>query len=178
MGTVMKQKNSRGSRRLKPEDYIKAAEMLANWPTEKVHLTALRERKGPIKGKSFVKTDIKGMASWMAERQSSPDRLNVYFHVNDLREDLGPGKPKASKKTDALFLAPDNVAMLAHLSGQNVQRDLVGNANRDRNLESSSDRGPVANRAIDTGAVELNRSGFEYSLSWFCTSLMHCAALS
>jgi hypothetical protein len=105
VGTVMKQNNNRGSLRLKPEKYIKAAEMLASWPTEKVHLTALRERKGPIKGKSFVKIDIKGMASWMAEQQSSPDRLNVYFHVNDLKEDLGPGKPKASKKDVAYMVA-------------------------------------------------------------------------
>jgi hypothetical protein len=103
VGTVMKQKNNRRSRR--PEDYIKAAEMLANWPTEKVHLTALRERKGPIKGKSFVKTDIKGMASWMAEQQSSPNRLNVYFHVNDLKGDLGPGKPKGSKKDVSYMVA-------------------------------------------------------------------------
>jgi hypothetical protein len=75
MGTVMKQNNSRGSRRLKPEDYIKAAEALASCPTEKVHLTALRERKAPIKGKSFVKTDIKGMASGITPISISDRRL-------------------------------------------------------------------------------------------------------
>jgi hypothetical protein len=92
----MKSDSTNGSSR-----YIKAAEFLAAWPTEKVHLTALRERKGPIIGKSFAKADITGMATWMAARQS--ERLSIYYSVNDLRIDLGAGKPKA-KKSDVSFM--------------------------------------------------------------------------
>src|SRR5579872_460314 len=92
-----------GSCRNKLDDYLKAAEFLAQWPTDKVHLTALRERRGPIKGESFAKTDITGMAAWIAARQG--EHLNLYYSVNDLKVDLGPGKPKAGKNDVSFMVA-------------------------------------------------------------------------
>ena len=65
-----------------------------------------------------------------------------------------------------------------HFAGQNVQRDLVGDAARARDVEPGSKIGNIANRAIDRGAVELNRSSLEHSLSWCCTSFFHRSSLS
>ena len=63
------------------------------------------------------------------------------------------------------FLAPDNTALLTHLIADNIQRDLMGNANWSCNLESGSRGGQVPNDAIDSRAVEFNRAGLEYSPS-------------
>ncbi len=63
--------------------------------------------------------------------------------------------------------------MPAHLAAADIQRDLVGNARRARNLEAGADGGEVANDAIDSRAVELNGSGLEYALPRECTSLNH-----
>jgi hypothetical protein len=79
--------------------------------------------------------------------------------------------------TDAAFLAPHHVAMLADIAGHDVQRDLVRYARQTSNLKGGAGPGHVANGAIDSGAVELDCSGLEYSLSWCCTSLGHSAAL-
>ena len=82
----------------------------------------------------------------------------------------------AERHPDALLPAPDDVAVLARLAAHDIQRDLVGNADRARNLDTGSDRGDVANGARDRGAVELDRSGLEYALPRLCTSLIHSIA--
>jgi hypothetical protein len=79
---------------------------------------------------------------------------------------------------DTLFLAPDNVAMLAYLAGPDVQRDLVGNGQRAHNLKAGAGGGDVANGAIDSYAVELNRPGLEYPFPRLCTSLLHPIAMN
>jgi hypothetical protein len=77
-----------------------------------------------------------------------------------------------------VFLAPDDVAMPADIVGHNVQRDLMWDADRTLNVQSGAGRRHIANCAIDSGTVELNRSGLEYSLSGCCTSFGHTAVLS
>src|SRR5258705_2039649 len=84
-----------------------------------------------------------------------------------------PDHALTERYADALFLAPDNVAMLAYLAGPDVQRDLVGNGQGAHNLEGGSGGGDVADGAIDSDAVELNRSGLEYAFPRLCTSLIH-----
>jgi hypothetical protein len=79
---------------------------------------------------------------------------------------------------DPGFFAPNNIAVSADVSGHNVQGDLVGNAGRARNIKSSAAPGYVADGAIDAGAVELYRSGLEYSLSSCCAALDHRADLN
>jgi hypothetical protein len=66
---------------------------------------------------------------------------------------------------NSFFLTADNITMLTLVAVQNIQRDLMGNANRTCNLESGSGGGHVPNDAIDSRAVELNRAGLEYSPS-------------
>ena len=84
-----------------------------------------------------------------------------------------PDHALTERYADTLFLAPDNVAMLAYLAGPDVQRDLVGNGQGAHNLEGGSGGGDVADGAIDSDAVELNRSGLEYAFPRLCTSLIH-----
>jgi hypothetical protein len=71
------------------------------------------------------------------------------------------------------FLAPDDTAILTFITAHDVQRDFVGNTNRTRHVERCSDRGHVANCAIDAAAVELNRSGLKDSLPMCCAPLIH-----
>jgi hypothetical protein len=84
---------------------------------------------------------------------------------------------KGEGDADPFILAPNNMATLAHLPGEDVQRNLMWDAYRARNVESSSRPGHVANSAVDPGAVELDRSGLEDSLSSCCTSFSHFASL-
>jgi hypothetical protein len=79
---------------------------------------------------------------------------------------------------DPFVLAPDNMATLAHLAGEEVQRNLMWDAYRTHNIEGSSRPRHVANSAIDPDAAELDRSGLEDSLSSCCTSFSHFASLS
>jgi hypothetical protein len=67
--------------------------------------------------------------------------------------------------TDSVFPTPDNITMPTLVAGQNIQHDLMGNANRTCNLEGCAGGGQVPNDAIDRRAVELNRAGLEYSPS-------------
>ena len=78
---------------------------------------------------------------------------------------------------DAPLLAPDNVALLTRIAGQYIQRDFVWDARGASNFERRPRRGYVANRAIDSPAVELDRSGLEYPLPRLCASLIHSIAL-
>jgi hypothetical protein len=78
---------------------------------------------------------------------------------------VAPAGPLIERDSDPLFLAPDNVAMLALLAGDNIQHDLVGNAYGAGHVQRRSDRGKVADGAIDTAAVELDRSDLEDSLA-------------
>jgi hypothetical protein len=73
------------------------------------------------------------------------------------------------------FLAPDDMAILTFVAAQDVQRDFVRNPHRARDVERCSYRGYIANGAIDPAAVELDRSGFQNTLSRFCTALFHAA---
>src|SRR6266481_8246121 len=68
--------------------------------------------------------------------------------------------------------------MLAHLAAADVQRDLVGNGQGAHNLEGGSGGGDVADGAIDSDAVELNRTGLEYAFPRLCTSLIHPITLN
>jgi hypothetical protein len=68
--------------------------------------------------------------------------------------------------------------MLAYLAGPDVERDLVGNGQGAHNLKGGSGGGDIADGAIDSYAVELNRSGLEYALPRLCTSLMHPIVLN
>lgn len=64
------------------------------------------------------------------------------------------------------------------MTAYDVQHDLVRNAMRSRDIDRRSARRDVSNDAIDSGAIELNRSGLENSLSWCRTSLFHAASFS
>ena len=44
-------------------------------------------------------------------------------------------------------------------------------------LEPGADIGDVANRAINSGAVELNRSGLEHATSKHGTSIIHATVI-
>jgi hypothetical protein len=66
---------------------------------------------------------------------------------------------------DPFFLAPNDVTMVADIAGHDVQRDLMGDSHRARDLKGSPGPGHIANGAIDSGAIELNRSGLEDSPS-------------
>jgi hypothetical protein len=79
----------------------------------------------------------------------------------------------SKRHADPFFLAPNYVALAADIAGRDVQRNFVWNADRTRNLESSAGARYIANYAIDSGTVELDRSGLEYPLSRCCTSLGH-----
>ena len=65
------------------------------------------------------------------------------------------------------------MAILTFVAADDVQRDFMRNPHGARDIERCPDRGHVANGAIDAAAVELNRSGFQNTLSRFCTALFH-----
>jgi hypothetical protein len=77
---------------------------------------------------------------------------------------------------DPLFLAPDDMAILTFVTAHDVQRDFAGNPDRARDVERCPCRRHIANGAIDAAAVELDRSGFQNTLSRFGTALFHAAA--
>jgi hypothetical protein len=79
---------------------------------------------------------------------------------------------------DAPFSPPNHIAVLPRLAGHYVQDDLVRNAERARDVERRTARRKVAYRAIDAGAIELDRSRFENSLPWHCASVLHSASLN
>ena len=64
---------------------------------------------------------------------------------------------------DAPFASPDHVSMLPRLAGHNVQGDLMRNTSGTHNVERRTTRREVTNSAINTGAIELNRSGLQDS---------------
>jgi hypothetical protein len=72
----------------------------------------------------------------------------------------------SERHTDATFFPPDNITALSSLVRHHVQRDFVRNAYWARDIERSTSRREVANRAVNAGAIELNRSGLEDSSSW------------
>ena len=65
----------------------------------------------------------------------------------------------SERHANSFFLAPDDMAMLAFAAADDIQRDFMRNPHGGRDLERRPDRRHVANRAIDTAAVELDRSG-------------------
>jgi hypothetical protein len=69
------------------------------------------------------------------------------------------------QNTDALLLAPNNVALSANVTGQDVQHDLMRNAYGAPNIESGSSRRHIADGAIKSSIAKLNRSGLKNSLS-------------
>jgi hypothetical protein len=79
--------------------------------------------------------------------------------------------------TNSFLLAPDHVAMMTDAATENVERDLMRYAHRTCDLKRGTTFGNVANRAFDTAAVELNRSGFEDALSGYGASFVHSASL-
>jgi hypothetical protein len=95
--------------------------------------------------------------------------FNSVGHENFLPSLVGENYAKP------FFLAPDDIAIMPLMAALDVERDFVRNADRARYVECRADRGYVANCAIDVAAVELDRSGFENTLSRLCTALFHAA---
>jgi hypothetical protein len=88
------------------------------------------------------------------------------------------GDARSGKRhADASLLAPDDVALLTRIAGQHIQRDFVWDARGAGNFERRSHRGYVANRAVDSPAVELDRSGLENTLPPVGSSLLHASGL-
>ena len=88
------------------------------------------------------------------------------------------GDARSGKRhADAPLLAPDDVALLTRVAGQHIQRDFVWDARGAGNFERRSHRGYVANRAVDSPAVELDRSGLENTLPLVGPSLFHVPGL-
>ena len=54
-----------------------------------------------------------------------------------------------------------------------VECDLMRYSQRTCDLKRGTPFGNVTNRAVDTAAIELNRSGLEYALSGYGTAFMH-----
>jgi hypothetical protein len=79
---------------------------------------------------------------------------------------------------DPPLLAPDDVALLTRIAGRYIQRDFVWDARGASNFERGSRRGYVANGAIDSPAVELDRSGLENTLPLVGSSLLHASGLA
>jgi hypothetical protein len=106
------------------------------------------------------------------------ERPNGLLSEGPIDKPVSPDFLLTERYADTLFLAPDNVAMLAYFAGPDVQRDLVRNGEGADDLEGSSGGGDVANGAIDSDAVELNRSGLEYAFPRLRTSLIHPITLN
>ena len=62
---------------------------------------------------------------------------------------------------DALFLAPDDVARPFQLFRRHEQREAVGDEQWGHDLKCGPGVGQVANRAVDSAAAELDRSGLQ-----------------
>jgi hypothetical protein len=85
-------------------DYTRAVKFLTGWPTSNVHLVAIHpDRPEDIKGRSFEKNEGARAAKWMAKAQAAG--YGLYFSVNDLVRDLGPGYNKASDREVTLMVA-------------------------------------------------------------------------
>jgi hypothetical protein len=69
------------------------------------------------------------------------------------------------------------MAMTTDAATQDVERDLMRYSQWTRDLKPGTTFGDVTNRAFDTAAIELDRSGFEYALSRYGTSFVHCRSL-
>jgi len=74
-----------------------------------------------------------------------------------------------------MLLAPHDMAILTFAAAHDIQPDFTRNSNRARDVERCPCRGDIANGAIDAAAVELNRCGFQDTLSRFGTVLFHAA---
>jgi hypothetical protein len=120
---------------------------------------------------------IAGAESWrpLAERLVALGTENFYSVVG---HEIVPLSLMGEDHANPLFLAPDDTTILTFMAAHDVQCDFVGNANRARHVERCSDRGHVANCAIDAAAVELNRSSLKDPLSLCCAPLIHSATLS
>lgn len=88
-----------------------------------------------------------------------------------------PTLSRTERDANSFFLPPDNVAIATDAGVQNVERDFVRYTCRAYDLKTSSDLGEVANRAINTGAIELNRSGLENTMSGHSASIVHALIL-
>jgi hypothetical protein len=63
-----------------------------------------------------------------------------------------------------LLFTPDNAATLAHIAGRDIEREAVRNDGVVY-VKPSSNHGQISDHAVDSGAIELNRSGLENPLS-------------
>ena len=81
-------------------------------------------------------------------------------------------------RTNPMLLAPDNAAILTRMAAEDFKRELVGNTYGGRHFKRCPDRGDVSNGAIDSAAIELNRSGLENPLPYCCAPLFHSASVS
>jgi hypothetical protein len=78
--------------------------------------------------------------------------------------DQRSGRP-FERQADPLLLTPDNAAMLADIACRDLEREEMRNDGRVAYLKPSPNLGQISDHAIDSGAVELNRSGLENPLS-------------
>jgi hypothetical protein len=69
--------------------------------------------------------------------------------------------------------SPDNVAVLTNIARCEVDGNFVGNGCEAWYVKRSAGRGHISDSALDVLAVELNRSGLEYSLANCCASVGH-----
>jgi len=68
-------------------------------------------------------------------------------------------------QANPLLLAPNNAAALAYIAGRDREREKMRNDGRAVYVKASSDVGKISDQADDSGAVELNRSGLENTVS-------------
>jgi hypothetical protein len=63
------------------------------------------------------------------------------------------------------LVTPDNAATLADIACRDLEREVMRNDGRVADVKPGSNRGQISDHAVDSGAVELNRSGLENPLS-------------
>src|SRR3954471_9347001 len=83
--------------------------------------------------------------------------------------------PGRSLERDAapLFLVPDQMAAFAQSVRRHDQGEISGNADRADDIQCSARLRHVSNGAVDSAAVELDRCGFQHSVSGGNSFLFH-----
>jgi hypothetical protein len=74
---------------------------------------------------------------------------------------------------NSFLFSPDDVTSLTKIARDKVDGNLVGNACGASDVKSSAACRNIADGAFDVLAVELNRSGLEYTLANCCASVDH-----
>ena len=90
-------------------------------------------------------------------------QLSAPPETSHLKLGQGSGHP-FEHQADPLLLTPDNAATLANIAGRDLEREAMRNDGVVY-VKPSSNHGQISDHAIDSGAIELNRSGLENPLS-------------